>query len=164
MSNAEKQIEHTKWLLERTLGWVAAADVKVGVAMALDTAMFGGLAAAYGASDQATRTAWATLALTTACAFLAVAVLCAAMAAIPRVLGPVSSNIYFGRIAETEVSEYCHAFARMDDDAFLIDLTTQVHRNSEIATSKHAWVRKSLILSFLASVPWAVSVILLLKH
>lgn len=164
MTSVAQQIEHAKWLLERTLGWIATADVKVGVAMALDTAMFGGLAAAYGASDQTTRTAWATLALIAACAFLAVAVFCAAMAAIPRMLGPVQSNIYFARITENTVPDYCQAFAKMDEDAFLADLTTQIHRNAEIATAKHAWVRKSLIWSFLGSIPWTASVMLLVKH
>lgn len=164
MNDVTQQIEHAKWLLERTLGWIATADVKVGVAMALDTAMFGGLAAAYGASDQTTRTAWATLALLATCTFLATAAFCAAMAAIPRMLGPVQSNIYFARIAEKTVGDYCEAFAKMDENAFLADLTTQIHRNSEIATAKHAWVRKSLIWSFLGAVPWAASVMFLVKH
>lgn len=164
MTNTNSQIDHAKWLLERTLGWIATADVKVGVAMALDTAMFGGLAAAYGASDQTTRTAWAMLMLVIACSFLAVAAFCASMAAIPRMLGPVSSNIYFARIAERKTTDYSDAFMNMSDTEFLNDLTTQIHRNSEIANQKHAWVRKSLIWSFLAALPWAISIILLVKH
>lgn len=144
MTDLPKRIEHAKWLFERTLGWVATADVKVGVAVAIDTAMFGGLAAAFAVSDASTRTTWAYLALLSSCVGLTLAVFCASMAAIPRMLGPVSSNIFFARIAEQPTHEFSDAFARLDDPVFLADLTTQIHRNAEIATVKHGWVRKSL--------------------
>ena len=163
MTDLPKRIEHAKWLFERTLSWIATADVKVGVAIAMDSAMFGGLAAAYGASDASTRNAWAYLALFSACAGLVVAVFCASMAAIPRMLGPLSSNIFFARIAEKPAHDFNDAFLRMDESAFLNDLTTQIHRNAEIATAKHAWVRKSLMSSFLAAVPWAGAIALLVK-
>jgi hypothetical protein len=42
-------------------------------------------------------------------------------------------------------------------------LTTQIHRNAQIATAKHWWVRKSLIWSFLAAIPWIVAIGLLVK-
>jgi Family of unknown function (DUF5706) len=164
MTDTLRKTEHAKWLLERTLGWIATADVKVGVAMALDTAMFGGLATAYAASDVNTRTDWAILALSAACLLLTIAAFCASMAAIPRMLGPVSSNIYFGRISEKKVHDYCDAFSKLTEEEFLADLTTQIHRNSEIATAKHAWVRKSLICSFLSAAPWAIAVVLLVRH
>jgi hypothetical protein len=64
--NDDKQrLEFAKWLFERTLGWIATADVKVGVAMALDTAMLGGLAAAFSTSAPQLRTAWCYLAVLT---------------------------------------------------------------------------------------------------
>src|ERR1700749_2679852 len=51
MNDDKQRIEAAKWLFERTLGWIATADAKVGVAIALDTAMLGGLAAAFAGSD-----------------------------------------------------------------------------------------------------------------
>ena len=163
MTDLPKRIEHAKWLFERTLGWIATADVKVGVAIGMDTAMFGGLAAAYGASDASTRNAWAYLALSSACLGLVAAIFCASMAAIPRMLGPASSNVFFARIAEKPAHEFNDAFSHLDEPAFLADLTTQIHRNAEIATAKHAWVRKSLMWSFLAGIPWAGAIALLVK-
>ena len=164
MTNDKQRIEHAKWVLERTLGWIATADVKVGVVMALDTAMFAGLATAFGASDSSTRTAWAFVAIVVACCSLIAAVFCAAVAALPRITGPVASNIYFGRIAEKPLEEYNEAFCRLDEAAFLADLTTQIHRNAEIARAKHAWVRKSLVWSYVAALPWAASILLLIKR
>jgi len=164
MTDNKHRIDHAKWVLERTLSWIATADVKVGVVMALDTAMFAGLATAYGASDSSTRTAWAFVAIVFACSSLIAAVFCAAMAALPRITGPVASNIFFGRIAEKSVEEYNEAFCRLDEVAFLSDLTTQIHRNAEVATAKHAWVRKSLVWSYVAALPWAASILLMIKR
>jgi len=125
--------------------------------------MFGGLAAAYGASDSGTRGSWAHLTLSLACLGLVFSVFCASMAAIPRLLGPVSSLIFFARISEKPSHQFNEDFLRLDDSAFLNDLTTQIHRNAEIATAKHAWVRRSLICSFIASIPWVSAIAILVK-
>lgn len=159
----KQRIETAKWLFERTLGWIATADIKVGVAMALDTAMLGGLAAAFGASDPGSRTAWCYLFVLMAVGGMVIAMFCAAMAAIPRMLGPVNSMIFFARIgARTEV-DYVDQFAKTGEKDFLSDLTTQIHRNAQIATAKHWWVRKSLIWSFFAAIPWIAAIGLLVK-
>lgn len=163
MTDLKRPTDNAKWLFERTLGWIATADVKVGVAVAIDTAMLGGLAAAFGASDPSARTAWTYLTTLTAAGGLVVAAFCASMAAIPRMLGPISSNIYFGRIAEKSESQYADDFKKLSEEEFLHDLTVQVHRNSQIATAKHAWVRKGLVWSFLAAIPWIFAISLLVK-
>ena len=161
----EKQkIDTAKWLLERTLGWIATADVKVGVAMALDTAMVGGIATAYGASEVAARTPWCYLWLVATGITMVIAIFCAAMAAIPRIRGPVKSMIFFARVAEQSQADYVDQFGKMTESKFLEDLTTQIHRNSQIATDKHWWVRKSLTWSFFASIPWVAAITLLVKH
>lgn len=163
MTDERQRIEQAKWLFERTLGWIATADVKVGVAVAIDTAMLGGIAAAFTASDPHSRSAWCYVALISATGGLVVAVFCAAMAAIPRILGPVSSLIYFGRISERSAADYIEAFATLSEEAFLKDLTTQIHRNAQIATEKHVWVRMSILWSFLAGIPWLAAIALLVR-
>lgn len=163
MTNDKERLEAAKWIFERTLGWIATADAKVGVAVAIDTAMVGGLAAAFSASDAQSRTAWACVAITAATGGLVAALFCAAMAAIPRMLGPVSSMIFFGRVSEKSEEDYVAAFSRLTESQLLLDLTTQIHRNSQIATEKHQWVRKSLIWSFFAAAPWIAAIALIVK-
>jgi hypothetical protein len=163
MTDSNQRVETAKWLFERTLGWIATADVKVGVAVAIDTAMVGGLAAAVSASDSASRTAWAYVAVSAATAGLVLAIFCAAMAAIPRMLGPVSSMIFFARIAERTEADYCNDFSTMSEVEFLKDLTTQIHRNAQIATAKHQWIRKGLLWSFASAIPWIAAIALLVK-
>ena len=163
MTDDKQRIEFAKWLFERTLGWNATADIKVGVAMALDTAMLGGLATAFGTSEPHLRTAWCYLAVLAACSGMIIAMFCAGMAAVPRMLGPVESMIYFARIKEKSEADYVNQFARLSEQKLLADLRTQIHRNAEIATDKHWWVRKSLIWSFCAAIPWIFAIALLVK-
>ena len=151
MTDDKQRIEAAKWLFDRTLGWIATADVKVGVAIALDTAMLGGLAAAFAGSDYHLRTAWCYFFVVVSTAGMTVAMFCAGMAAIPRMLGPVKSMIFFGRVAEKDEAEYVADFVKMSDQELLADLTTQIHRNSQIACDKHRWVRRSLIWSFFSA-------------
>ena len=163
MNNDKERLDNAKWLFERTLGWIATADVKVGVAVAVDTAMLGGLAAAYTTSDPAARTAWAILFALASIGGMLVAIFCAAMSAVPRMLGPVSSMIFFGRISERTESDYVAQFQKLTERTFLEDLLTQVHRNAQIATAKHVWIRKGLIWSFFAAIPWLAAVLMLVR-
>lgn len=163
MTDDKTRIEAARWLFERTLGWIATADVKVGVAIALDTAMLGGLAAAFAASDYQVRTAWCYFFVGSATAGMAFAMFCAGMAAIPRMRGPLKSMIFFGRVAEKDLHTYVDEFLKMTEKDLLADLATQIHRNSEIACDKHHWVRRSLIWSFLSAGLWIVAIALLVK-
>lgn len=163
MSNNIQRADFAKWLFERTLGWIATADVKVGVAMTLDTAMLGGLATAFGTSEPQLRTTWCYLAVFAAVGAIVIAMFCAGMAAIPRMLGPIDSMIFFARIKEKSAADYVDEFIKVSDERLLADLVAQIHRNAEIATEKHWWVRKSLIWSFLGTIPWIVAISLLIK-
>jgi len=163
LTNDEERIKAAQWLFERTLGWIATADVKVSVALALDTAMLGGLAAAFAGSDYHLRTAWCYLFVLAATAGMAFAMFCAGMAAIPRMRGPVKSMIFFGRVMEKDADTYVDEFSNMTEKEYLADLARQIHRNSEIACEKHHWVRKSLFWSFLSAGVWIVAIAMLVK-
>jgi len=163
LTSDEERVRAAQWLFERTLGWIATADVKIGVAIALDTAMLGGLAAAFAGSDYHLRTDWCYFFVLSATAGMAFAMFCAGMAAIPRMRGPVKSMIFFGRVMEKDADIYVDEFSRMTVKEFLADLTMQIHRNSEIACEKHHWVRKSLYWSFLSAGAWIVAIAMLVK-
>lgn len=163
MTDDVERIEAAKWLFERTLGWIATADVKVGVALALDTAMLGGLAAAFAGSDYHLRTAWCYVFVVAATAGMAFAMFCAGMAALPRMRGPVQSMIFFGRVVEKDVDSYVEEFAKLTRGELLADLARQIHRNSEVACDKHYWVRRSLFWSFLSAGAWIVAIAMLVK-
>ncbi len=163
MTGDKQKLELAKWLFERTLGWIASSDVKVGVALALDTALIGGLAAAFVASEPASRMWWCYPFIVLTTIGLVAAMFCAGMAAIPRMLGPVHSMIYFGRIAERTESVFVEEFSKTSEKAFLDDIVTQIYRNSQIASAKHLWVRASMKWLFFSLVPWLVSIAMLVK-
>lgn len=157
------RIESAKWILERNIAWIATADVKVGVVVAIDTAMLAGLAATFAASSMAARTPWAYTALSATTAATLIGIFCAAMAAIPRTSGPLQSNIFFGGIAPKGSAQYSSELAQLDETALLKDLGSQIHRNAEIACDKHAWLKKALCWSFFAAIPWVAAIVFLLR-
>ncbi|MDH4259879.1 MAG: DUF5706 domain-containing protein, partial [Gammaproteobacteria bacterium] len=112
MTDSER-LQVSQWILERNLHWIGAAEVKTGVIVAIDTAMLGGLAAAFSAVAPAERTAWATLFTIISAGCLGVALLCTAMSILPRVTGPESSFIFFGKIVKRTTAEYADAFRKM---------------------------------------------------
>lgn len=162
MSDERDRIQIAQWVLERNLSWIAAAEVKVGVIVAIDTAMLGGLGVAFGNGDSATHTGWALFFTIAAFITLCAALFCASMAVLPRISGPEKSLLFFGRIGQCVDAEYLDKFKKASDTDLLNDWIAQIHRNAQIACDKFAWVRKSLWWSFLSVPLWLPAIITLL--
>lgn len=163
MTDDKERVDAAKWIFERTIGWIATADVKIGAAIAIDTAMLGGLAAAFAGSDYQLRTAWIYFFVCTAAAGMIFALFCAGFALFPRMAGPTKSMVFFGKIAEMDEDTYADRFMNLTHKDLLADLSAQIHRNSQIACDKHRWVRKSLLWSFLSAAVMVVAIALLVK-
>jgi hypothetical protein len=146
------RIEIARWVLERNLAWIAAADAKVGVVVAMDTAMLAGLGAAL--STAPAKSALLILVAVAAALALARGLYCAAMAVLPRIDGPQDSLLFFQPISKMPLNKYQEQFIGATDVALLQDCLSQIHRNAEIAATKHAWVRSAMGWSFVSAVPW----------
>ena len=107
------------------------------------------------------RTHWVVLFCLAASIFLGIGLACASMAVLPRVTGPSSSLLFFGRIANGEEVDYTNSFKGASVDALLTDWTAQIHRNAQIACDKFRWVRRGMLWSFLAILPWFAAIITL---
>ena len=164
MSAETERLQTAQWVLERNLAWIAAAEVKVGVIVAMDTAMLGGLGAAFSVVGGAVRTHWAWFFTIVATVCLGVGLFCAAMAVLPRVTGPARSLLFFGCVGPRVEAEYIEDFKNTSDVDLLEDWTAQIHRNAQIACDKFAWVRKSMWWSFLSALPWFPAIITLLHN
>jgi Family of unknown function (DUF5706) len=141
MNLDKERLQTAQWMLERNLAWIAAAEVKVGVIVAIDTAMLGGLGAAFSATDGTARTHWAWLFTIAAVIGLGSGLFSAAMAVLPRVSGPAKSLLFFGRVGRCEDATYIEEFKKATDAELLEDWVAQVHRNAQIACDKFSWVR-----------------------
>lgn len=60
-------------------------------------------------------------------------------------------------------SEYCEKFGAVSEEELLSDLTSQIHRNAEIACDKYGHLGKAMRLALCFSVVWAVALALLVK-
>ena len=159
MSGDKDRLQIAQWILERNLAWVAAAEVKVAVIVTIDMALLGSIGAAYSAATPAARVAHADLFWTISAAiFVATGIVCAAMAVLPRLKGPTESLVFFGYIRSLPESEYLERFKSASESRLLEDWVAQIHRNAQIAHEKFSWVRRSMWLSFLSVIPWAVAI------
>jgi hypothetical protein len=163
MHNDKELHSYAQWVLERNLQWISAAEIKAAAIVALDTAMLGALTAAFSAVPTAERTAWTVLWSLLSCACLLAALLCTAMVFLPRTAGPPSSLLFFGQIAKTTADDYADSFRKATSSGFLDDCLKQIHRNSEIACAKFEWVRRAMIWSFCAVLPWIAALACLMK-
>lgn len=159
MTNDQDRFKFAQWLLERQIGWIATADVKTGVIIAIQTAMAGGLAAALGFVPQ--KTEWAVIFTVAAFVCSIGAFVCAGQALFPRTDGPEKSMIFFGRICGEPRPDFISKFRTATERELLEDCTAQVHRNAEIAAEKHHWVKNAMIWSFLSAPPWVLAIVLL---
>jgi len=156
------RLQTTQWVIERQLGWLAAADTKVAVVIAIDTAMVAALAAAY--TSAKVIVPWAA-AMSVGAAFLVViAMACAAISLLPRTSGPQCSLLFFGTIAQSPAADYVDAITTSTNDQLQADFAMQAHRNAEIAATKHGWVRRSIAWSSLAGIPWVFAVGFLVRQ
>ncbi len=162
MSDRFERVQVAQWILDKQLGWIAAADAKVAVIVALDTAVFATLATAYASAKSPV--AWASLMSMATGALLVIALACAAMSLFPRTDGPKQSLVFFGPVATASHADYIASLSSVPLNKLHDDIAAQIHRNAEIAKVKHRWVRRSMGWSFLASSPWAVAVYLLVKQ
>lgn len=112
--SAKDRLSSAQWILERTLGWIAAAEIKVGVVVTIDIAMMGGLAAAYAGVATKTQAIYGFTA--TAATLAAIALACAAMSIKPRLDGPDRSLLYFGRVAEMPRADYIDRLRAASDE------------------------------------------------
>lgn len=163
MSAEKERLQTAQWVLERNLAWISAAEVKVGVIVAIDTAMLGGLGAVLSAADGAARTHWAWFFTIAAVVFLGFGLLCAAMAVLPRINGPANSLLFFGRVGACDAVEYIDAFKKATHANLIDDWAAQIHRNAQIACDKFAWVKKAMWWSFLSVLPWFAGIVTLLN-
>lgn len=153
------RLVEARWIFERQLAWISAAEVKVGVVITIQVAMLAGLGAAFAAA--ATKSTWA-FGSTIACVLLAaVAIFCAAMAVKPRTSGPASSLLFFGKVRALSEPDFTNRFKKATDDDLLADYSAQIHRNAEIASAKHDWVGKAVMVSFMSAIPWLSAIGLL---
>lgn len=158
----QDRIALSQWTLDKQLDWIAAADAKVGVTVAIDTAMLAGLAAAW--TEAGPVHSCAQMAVSTfSAAFTVLSLAAAALTFKSRIKGPQKSLFFFGRISEQSAATYCQELHNATEQSVLDDLALQIHRNAEIARDKHWWARLSTQLGFAGGFFLILAAALLLK-
>ena len=149
-------IERAEAELARLLGWIGAADTRLGFVLPLSIAMLGAIAVLVPSP-----TSWTLLGGITASFavfFLILSIAFSALSSFPRTTGPLGSLIYFGGIKTRDLAQFESEFRDMRNTDYLSDLLKQCHRNAQIAERKFAWLQRSIGCLFLSSIPWAIGI------
>lgn len=154
------RIQISQWILDKQLGWIAAADAKVAVVIAVNAATLTALAA-FAASK--TLSICAIFLLAIPVSFIVAALYCTSKALSPQTDGPQQSIVFFGTIEKMASADYVSTLSSISLRELQKDIGKQIHRNAQIATTKHRWVRRSIDWSFRSAFSSAV-VVYLLAH
>lgn len=156
-----EKIERQERVLHRVLDWIKAADSRVPPMAALNTAMLGVVAGLGARGVQ-----WdffSVISFAATVALLLSGLLALGIATFPRTSGPAHSLIFFGGIKSIELATYQSAMSKLTDEDYLSDLTSQTHRNAEIAGLKFRYVRLAMIFWFVGIVPWLFTLYFVLR-
>lgn len=160
--NPSERLKYAQWLLERNLAWIAQAEVKVAVVISIDIGMVSAIAAAY--TTASSKPAWAVLLSVLFGITITAALVCAAVVVRPQTDGPSSSFVFFGKVVKMQRADYVEAVKNASEEALLDDLSQQIHRNAEIALTKHHWIRLAIIWSFVSAVFWMAAISQLVRN
>lgn len=146
-------------ILSLQIDWIRNADAKVSPIFAIDVAMLGVSAAL--AKSISSWTIWAAVTGTVSTLLLLASILMLAFVSFPRTDGPKGSNIFFGGIAQQDLTKFADGLANTTAEDSQRDIATQIHRNAEIASTKYGFLKWAFILMFLGMPVWLISVFFL---
>jgi len=148
--------EELQYILDKQLGWIAAADSRLSLVLPLSTAMLGALAV------YATKpVAWTLLAgipAAFAIFFLCLSIIFCACASFPRTTGTKGSLVFFEGIISRDLSQFRSAVKAIQKGELLDDLIEQCHINAQVASTKFMWVKRGMASILAAMLPWAFAV------
>ena len=156
-TSTSDRLEHSKWILEKVLHWIAAAEVKAGTVSAVDTALLGVLIAVYSENGWGAQREVQQLGFAATAICLLASMACVAACILPRTKGPQNSLMFFGCIGGQGHADYDVQLRAATDEQLLTDCITQIHRNSQIACQKFQWAKAATIWALVGSIMWVLA-------
>lgn len=147
----ENSLAHLRWVLERQLHWIGAADVKAGGMIGAYMAL---AAIAATLLDSAGPPPQAKMLFLIAGAAMIPALGFAVAVFFPRDTAKKSSLIFFGEIAALDLEQYKERSRLRPANHIKDDLLNQIHINAIIARCKHKYARISIIWGSVALAVW----------
>lgn len=145
----DELIAHLRWVFERQLHWISAADVKAGGMIGAYMAL---AAIAATLLDSASPPATTKLLFVVAGITMIPALACAVAVFFPRIDAPRSSSIYFGEIAQQDATKFIER--RQSKADITQDLLGQIFINAQIATCKHKFAKISILTGAASLAVW----------
>lgn len=147
----ETKLAHLRWVLERQLHWIGAADVKAGGMIGAYMAL---AAIAATLLDSGSSPPQSKILFLIAGAAMLPAFGFAVAVFFPRDSAKRSSLIFFGEIGTMGFEQYKDRGKAANSDQIRDDLLSQIHINAVIARSKHRFAKLSIVWGAVALSVW----------
>lgn len=151
------QLEAAEQRLDRLLDWIGRSDTKFSFIFGVAAGMLGFLATSAPAGPLSGVTVFFALA---SVALLGATLVFVYRGTIPRTRGSKGSLIYFDSIAGQDFETYRERFLGCDMNDHLSDVLEQIHRNSEILSSKFVELQRAYRCLLAAVTPWSITLYL----
>lgn len=145
--------EKLQYILDKQLGWIAAADLRLSLVLPLSTAMLGALAMY--ATKPSSWILMTGIPAAFAIFFLCMSIIFCACASFPRTDGTKGSLVFFGGIVSRNISQFQVAAKAVQMSDLQYDLIDQCYINAQIASTKFMWVKRGMASMLAAMLPWA---------
>jgi len=147
----ESSLTHLRWVMERQLHWIGAADVKAGGMIGAYMALAAIAATLLDSGNPPLQAKW----LFSIAAGAMLPALCFAVAVFfPRDAAKRSSLIFFGEISRVDLEKFKERCRSTTIDQVKDDLVNQIHINAIIARCKHKYAKTSIIWGSVALAVW----------
>lgn len=156
-TDLEERIRAAEGVLSRLHDWIGRYDNRASGLIGIDTGMLGVLAIM---TRPTLSDGWLDAALILSILFIGISFSLIIVGTYPRMKGPKTSFIFFGRISEMSEDEFKKSFKKCSEDEYLEDLLGQCHINSKILNVKFKYLRNSLLMIVLAIIPWSIALYL----
>ncbi|MGN7839470.1 Pycsar system effector family protein [Stenotrophomonas sp. 22385] len=147
----ESALTHLRWVMERQLHWISAADVKAGGMIGAYMALAAIAATLLDSANPPVQAKW----LFGIAAAAMLPALCFAVAVFfPRDEAKRSSLLFFGEISGVDLDKFKERCKATTIDQVKDDLMNQIYINAVIARCKHKYAKISIVWGLVALAVW----------
>ena len=147
----DDKIENIKYVLDKQIYWINAADSKTIPILGINTFLLGGVVAMLPRIQTWDHFLVINCILGTVPLMLSLFFLFFTIS--PKTKCFHKSIIYFGTIVDFTKDEYIEKICKINDNDYISDLSNQCYINAKIANSKHINLRYSIFSLFLSLIP-----------
>lgn len=155
----DRKFRRAEYRLSAVIEWVPRIDNRLATLLGINTALTATLLIT--APKIGEWSGWSIAFVGVSGALILVSYVNLYLASFPRTTGPDDSLTYFQAIQNLSMDDYFSKTESETSEAYVRDLVNQIHRNSEIVSSKFSNLKLAFRFTVATVIPWMLALVLL---